>query len=181
MKEWLITDTHFDHDNIGVYCDRPKGWMDRIIRNWNAIVKPGDVVLHLGDVMVGNRRSMLELMTALTGTKVLIRGNHDDKSPMWYMRNGFSFASDGLRYKGVTFTHRPSPMLFPNTDINIHGHVHNTVWTPEYPFQRLLAIEHVEYRPVDLMKWVGMARSPKAWANYKARWPTPVVTERRSR
>src|ERR1043166_4710908 len=156
MKEWLITDTHFDHDNIGVYCDRPKGWMDRIIRNWKQIVKPDDVVLHLGDVLVGNRHSMRDLMNGLPGHKLLIRGNHDDKSSMWYIRNGFAFACDGMAYKGVTWTHRPSYTLMPDTDINIHGHVHNTVWNPRADFSRLLAIEHVGYKPIDLMKWVGM-------------------------
>lgn len=181
MKEWLITDTHFDHDNIGVYCDRPVGWMERIFTNWRRVVRPDDIVLHLGDVMVGSRNSLLDMMNSLPGNKMLIRGNHDSKSPMWYMRNGFVYAADGLIQKGVTFTHRPAPLLFPNTDINIHGHVHNTVWKPSQPFQRLLAIEHVDYKPVDMQKWINMARSDKRWAIYRAKWQVPVVTGRRER
>ncbi len=181
MREWLITDTHFDHDNIGVYCDRPEGWIERILKNWRTMVAPEDVVIHLGDIMVGNRRSLLDLMNSLPGHKVLIRGNHDDKSPMWYIRNGLAFATDGLAHKGVTFTHRPSPVLYPGTDINIHGHVHNTLWRPVAQFSRLLAIEHVNYRPVNLMKWVGMARSERGWREYVAKMPEPVVTGRKSR
>jgi calcineurin-like phosphoesterase family protein len=181
MKEWLITDTHFDHDNIGVYCDRPAGWMDRILKNWRRMVQKDDLVLHLGDVMVGNRRSLLDMMNSLPGAKVLVRGNHDAKSTLWYIRNGFVFATDGLSHKGVTFTHRPAALLSCGTDINVHGHVHNTPWKSTQSFQRLLAIEHVEYRPVALQKWIDMARSPNAWAAYRAKWPIPVVVGRRPR
>lgn len=177
-KTWLITDTHFDHDNIGVYCDRPDGWMDRILRNWRQLVKPEDLVIHDGDVQVGHGHKLLDLMNSLPGTKVLVMGNHDTKSLTWYMRNGFAFACEALAYQGITFTHHPSDMLFPDTDINIHGHVHNSVWHPTQPFQRLLAIEHVGYKPVDLLKWSSMARSAEKWQQYMRSWKVPNVVKK---
>jgi hypothetical protein len=26
LATWIIADTHFFHENIGRYCDRPEGW-----------------------------------------------------------------------------------------------------------------------------------------------------------
>ena len=179
-KEWLITDTHFDHENIGVYCDRPNGWEELIIRNWTRIVKPEDVVIHLGDVAVGNKRELKTLLDSLPGTKILVIGNHDTHSAPWFMRNGFAFATDALAYQGVTFSHKPSDTLFDDTDINIHGHVHNTLWTPHKEFSRLLAIEHAGYKPVDLRKWINMARSSRKWADYRRTWKVPEVTGRKN-
>lgn len=153
--------------------------MDKIIRNWQQIVKPEDLVIHLGDVQVGRGHNLLDLMNSLPGTKVLVMGNHDTKSPTWYMRNGFAFAADAFAYKQVYLTHHPADMLIPNTDVNIHGHVHNSVWEPKHPFQRLLAIEHVEYRPVDFLKWVNMARSEEKWRLYRKTWKVPVIDGRK--
>lgn len=181
MKEWLITDTHFDHDNIGVYCARPDGWMDLILKNWREMVKPEDVVIHLGDVKVGGKHKLTEILYSLPGKKILVKGNHDNESLMWYMRNGFDAAVDGMRYHGVTFTHEPSVSLYEYTDINIHGHVHNSDWTPLKPFSRLLALEHVDYRPVDLMKFIGLCRSPEKWKNFVSSWKTRPAIQGKTR
>lgn len=177
-KDWLLTDTHFDHFNIGVYCDRPDGWMDLILKNWREIVKPEDTVWHLGDVQVGRKHPLLDLLNSLPGTKILIKGNHDTQSHLWYMRNGFAASMDAAAYQRVTLTHQPSNSLFGGTDLNIHGHVHNSLWTPTKDFQRLLAIEHVDYKPVDFMKWTNMARSPEKWAQYMKSWRVPNVTDK---
>ena len=51
---WLISDTHFNHLKIQEYCDRPEGWQELIIKNWNDVIGYDDVVLHLGDFAFGN-------------------------------------------------------------------------------------------------------------------------------
>jgi len=79
---FFTADTHFYHSNIIKYCERPfdnKDLMNQaIIDNWNAKVKPGDTVFHLGDVSLGAKASDIEeLIGNLNGQIHLIIGNHD--------------------------------------------------------------------------------------------------------
>ncbi len=50
---WFTSDTHFGHANIIRFCDRPfkdiQEMNERLIANWNAVVRPGDSVYHMGD------------------------------------------------------------------------------------------------------------------------------------
>jgi calcineurin-like phosphoesterase family protein len=52
-QTWIISDTHFFHFNIGSYCDRPDGWQERIIANWNHLIQSGELVFHVGDLALG--------------------------------------------------------------------------------------------------------------------------------
>lgn len=53
VKIWFTSDTHFGHNNIMKFCQRP--WktveeMDNaLIQNWNSVVGENDIVFHLGD------------------------------------------------------------------------------------------------------------------------------------
>lgn len=88
MTVFFTSDTHFGHQNIIKYCNRPfsnVGEMNEvIINNWNALVMPGDVVYHLGDVALGDINKSLECVRRLVGHKILILGNHDRP----FMREG---------------------------------------------------------------------------------------------
>jgi calcineurin-like phosphoesterase family protein len=50
---------------------------EAVIDSWNAVVKPADLVWHLGDVGLGSEARVLELAGRLNGVKHLIAGNHD--------------------------------------------------------------------------------------------------------
>lgn len=79
---WFTSDTHFGHNNIIKYCLRPfadAAEMDEaMIERWNAKVKPGDRVYHLGDFAQGNIERQIKTFKKLNGQKFLIKGNHDD-------------------------------------------------------------------------------------------------------
>lgn len=166
MNVYLISDTHFNHQNIATYCQRPADFTEIIIRNWNNIVKSEDTVIHLGDVQLGQKSKWI--MPSLPGNKILIRGNHDrEKSNTWWMtEGGFQFACDGLKFRSMWLTHEPSTSLADGCQLNIHGHLHN-IWhgfrpdrgaepTKLYkPWQRLFAIEYTDYRPVEFDKFVN--------------------------
>ena len=153
MDVWLITDTHFNHDKIQTYCKRPPDFTERIIRNWQAIVKPDDLVIHLGDVIIGNRRKLTDIMQELPGRKVLVMGNHDrSHSATWWMAHGFAFACQQMVFRNVYLTHEPATSLVSGTEINIHGHVHTTPFTNARLFNKLFVLEH-DYRPVNFQKF----------------------------
>jgi len=166
MNTYLISDTHFKHENMRTYCQRPANFTEQIIQNWHSIVKPEDTIIHLGDVGIGKKEDWEWIMPTLPGNKILIRGNHDDqRSCAWWMEHGFNFACDGIIYRGMWLTHRPSTSLADGTQLNIHGHLHN-IWhgfKPDgsqatklhKPFQRLFALEYTDYMPVEFDKFVS--------------------------
>ena len=82
MKYWIITDTHFGHNKIKEYCNRPDDYEYRILDNLNKCVKPDDVVIHLGDFAFYKIDYWAEKYNwVLKGAcSWLILGNHDKKS-----------------------------------------------------------------------------------------------------
>jgi calcineurin-like phosphoesterase family protein len=82
MQYWFTADLHLGHTNIIDFCDRPfknTTYMNEaLIRNWNARVKTGDIVFHLGDFGHGTSRTdITKFIQRLNGNKIFIQGNHD--------------------------------------------------------------------------------------------------------
>ena len=80
---YITSDTHFGHANIIRYCDRPfssvEEMNEEIVRRFNSVLGPDDVLLHLGDVAMGNREKNLAYMKQIKcARKILKYGNHDD-------------------------------------------------------------------------------------------------------
>ena len=139
-----------------------------LIENWNSVVKPDDLVYHLGDVGMHEPSKYLK---RLNGKKVLIKGNHDSPSQM---KGCFEQVLDSavLEIGGnkVNLSHYPyrenvgpydGKFIFKMTKDDgkwlLHGHTHNS--TPKI-FQKSinLSVEHWNYKPasewdiIDLMK-----------------------------
>lgn len=78
---WITADTHLGHGRIIKYCNRPfkdSNEMDeRILSNFNEVIKPGDRLYHLGDVSWSSYN--LDRFFGRLNTKEvhLIYGNHD--------------------------------------------------------------------------------------------------------
>lgn len=74
---YFIADTHFYHNNIIKYCDRPfedvEEMNNYIVKKWNSVVKPNDIILHLGDVGFGLKEQLIPLIASLNGNKILIK------------------------------------------------------------------------------------------------------------
>lgn len=81
QTSWFTSDTHFGHENVIKYSNRPfrDKWDmdDGIIENWNSKVKPGDIVYHVGDVFFCSQDRALSILDRLNGQIFLIMGNHD--------------------------------------------------------------------------------------------------------
>jgi len=153
-QTWLISDTHFFHENIGEYCSRPAGWQEMIIENWNRWIRPGDIVFHLGDLALGKKENTEALIPQLNGKLFLMRGNHDRRGVAFYHGFGITLVKDPFRMEtntglNLVFSHRPIVPLPPVPPglLNLHGHIHNNPAPGLGPRHVNLTIEVREYRP----------------------------------
>ena len=74
MERWVISDTHFDHQRIIEYTNRPFSSVDEmnavIIKNWNSVINQDDIVYVLGDFCFGNKTRLKEIVSVLNiGTR----------------------------------------------------------------------------------------------------------------
>jgi calcineurin-like phosphoesterase family protein len=164
---FVISDTHFNHANILTFKDsvgKPTRTFSSVeemneimIQRWNEVVRPGDTVYHLGDVLFGlNKEEWLSRhMPRLMGKKRLIFGNHDD--PKYFV--GVGHFSKTMLWRmfpefNVLLTHvpvHPSTLKEGRFDsdkpvINIHGHIHQNK-SPDGPY-KCVCVEQTDYRPV---------------------------------
>ena len=80
-KIWFTSDLHFGHNKEFLY--KPRGFNsitehdETIISNFNSVVSNDDVLVILGDVMLGDNSYGIKCLNRLNGRKFIIRGNHD--------------------------------------------------------------------------------------------------------
>jgi calcineurin-like phosphoesterase family protein len=161
IKYWLISDTHFGHEAMKEYCDRPEGFEKLIFKGLERI-KPDDILIHLGDICIGNDEEWHDKLKEQTCfKKILVKGNHDKKSNSWYLNHGWDFVcdqfKDELYGKKICFSHKPV-VWDGEYDANIHGHFHNSDHRRKEPelfaikngYQKLIAVEYTDYKPVTL-------------------------------
>lgn len=162
-KTWITTDTHFNHKAMIIQKWRPEDYEAQVIKNWCYLVAEQDMVIHLGDVILGRNSDLKDILESLPGRKVLVRGNHDHESGDWYMRNGFVYACQGILYGGVWFSHAPALTLPTGAKLNVHGHLHDSdhhgTNIPEHC--KLLSLERTGYCPVEFTEFVGFPPSRK--------------------
>ena len=149
MKYYIVGDTHFGHENIKKYCDRPDNYNELIIDNWKKIITNEDVVIHLGDVCFGRHNYWHNIIKSLPGRfKILCLGNHDHKSINWYLNNGWNFACTRFAFdylgKEILFSHEH--IINSNYDLNVHAHSHNSDVILDYD-EYLFVLEH-NYKPI---------------------------------
>lgn len=151
---WVVSDTHFGHENIVGFCFRPEDHEQVMIAQWRSTVPEDGTVLHLGDVSYGHKggNTRFRRLTSkeLTGKrKLLIRGNHDNQSHAFYRDSGFqsvrpfslavTYGEGGIEMTtpnmvgeagwAVSFSHYPwnedEDGRMSSADLRIHGHIHN--------------------------------------------------------
>ena len=166
-KIFVISDTHFGHDNILKFKD-DKGdhfrgdlfasadeMNDCIVSLWNDTVTEQDIVYHLGDVFFGDGHKVLPL---LKGRKRLVLGNHDNGKSK-YLQDCFQKITMWRMFTdmGCVLTH--VPILIPEKakfKVNVHGHIHQN----ESPTAQHINVscEAIRYRPVDLEELMSGVR-----------------------
>lgn len=81
---FFTADTHFGHGRIIQYCNRPFSSheeMDEVMmERFNSVLRPGDLLYHLGDVCWSNFPLIDKFFKRLNTKEVfLVKGNHDPR------------------------------------------------------------------------------------------------------
>jgi calcineurin-like phosphoesterase family protein len=163
-KTWIVSDTHFGHENMYRFTDsrtglRVRDWAENAIdgdaimrETWNARVRPNDKIYHLGDVAIP-RRGMAN-MAGLHGRKILIRGNHD----IFKLKDYAEYFDDiraTHKLDNTILTHYPihTESIPPWCKGIIHGHLHsNLVRLPDDsvdPLYENVCVEYTDCGPID--------------------------------
>lgn len=88
----------------------------------------GDTVWFLGDFAFENKQSYIEpIAKCLKGTKNMIMGNHDTKTPQLYRDCGFNevYKHPIILNRHFILSHEPLDLPLDSPFYNIYGHVHN--------------------------------------------------------
>ena len=168
---FFTSDSHYGHSNIIWMCKRPYTNVEemnrKLIENWNNVVKPDDLVFHLGDFAFGGQPLWRSIREQLNGNIILIKGNHDDRN----LKNGCKVLFDGV-YDQVKFyienrciylNHYPflcyggSYRSEEDTVFQLFGHVHsgpnstgldNDRLKMLFPYQYDVGVDNNNYTPV---------------------------------
>ena len=139
MKTYITSDLHFGHANIMKFCPVTRARFkndvnymnEAMVKEWNDMVEPGDLVYILGDVAFLPAAKAVEYMRRLNGDKILIKGNHDRKllnDPVF--QRCFVSIHDYLdiNYNGtkVVMFHYPIAEWdqMHRGSVHFHGHLH---------------------------------------------------------
>lgn len=161
---YLISDTHWGHENIIKMCNRPFANVDEmdeiLIKNWNDTVSKEDTVYHLGDVF-WSQRAAYTIMPQLNGKIVFICGNHD-KSLRLIARTFPEHTYYGLDkdVDAILTIREPVRAIlchYPLDSWNgaahnvwhFHGHTHNN-HTLSQGHRVNVSVENIGYTPIEI-------------------------------
>lgn len=174
MAVFFTSDTHFGHDNIISFCDRPfddATDMDAaLVASISSTVSAQDILYVLGDFAMGRNINKVEharnILEKLNCQDIrLVLGNHDVKDEELLRSIGFSSVEQyaEISVDGNKFVLMHYPLLewngFYKGWYHLHGHVHNK---PEYNIaQRAAGVRRFDvgmdanyYRPVSAQEIV---------------------------
>lgn len=176
---WVISDTHFGHENILKFVDSNTGnpvrghlfkdvdEMDQhMVDKWNETIKPGDLVYHLGDVFFGDREKFKAMWPKLHGSKRLIVGNHDNipflasggffkKVQMWRQFTEYNLLLSHVPLHETSLT-RGAPGVNSKRMLNIHGHIHQNQSPPGLFYN--VSVEAIDYTPQHIEDLAAIAK-----------------------
>lgn len=152
----LISDTHFNQGLMIRFGNRPfknkKEMNEKIIYNWNKVVKENDIVLILGDLGQGSLAFFEDLFQKLKGIKILIQGNHDNIYRILKLNKIkrlkiMKELTLSINNKKIIFSHKP--LKKRSFDLLFHGHFHRKKLPSNLDQDKHFnaAVEHLNYKP----------------------------------
>ena len=142
MKTFITSDLHWGHRNIMKFCPQSRARFrddldymnEQMVKEWNDLIEPNDLVYILGDVAFLPAQKAAEYMDRLNGVKILVEGNHDRKTLMDVnFRNSFV---EVHKYLDITYDgHKCVMFHYPIAEwdqmhrgaLHFHGHLHGGV------------------------------------------------------
>lgn len=172
---FFTSDTHFNHKNIILYCQRPFDTIEKmnetIIANWNKTVPQDGIVFHLGDFALGGSEAWNKVLPRLNGQIHLILGNHDMKNFRQGYAEHFASVQEQLTVemgkKKLILTHFPLLCYHGTwgTEMNVWnlmGHVHTLKSNNEgkdferlqylFPTQYDVGVDFNNYTPISFQE-----------------------------
>lgn len=165
---YFTSDTHFGHDREFIWG--PRGFTNHVdhdkevIRRWNEVVGPDDIVYHLGDVMLGDNKYGISCLRQLNGNIKIIPGNHDTQTRLDLYRMVENVEVLGLaemiKYKKYHFYLSHHPTMTSNLEkapylrmhlINLYGHTHQqTQFYNGIPFMFHVGLDSNNNTPISI-------------------------------
>ena len=175
-KTFFSSDTHYFHENVIKFCNRPFGSVEHmneeLIKNHNMVVKPEDHWWFLGDFSFGTYDQTAEILGRLNGIKHLIVGNHDRKGRAqtlfnrdwnkWFVDRHEYFR---LKIGDMKFVLCHFPMAsWERGYVNLHGHWHSPAGTKGKWRQYDVGVDANQYTPLlaeDAFKLTTEGKEPE--------------------
>lgn len=174
-KLFFTSDTHFCHENIIKFCNRPfenvTEMNQALVDNWNNTVPKDATVFHLGDFALNaSTKSVQHILNSLNGKKYLVIGNHEKAAlSKEFLRNMWEGIYDIVeiyvededipnKKQHILMCHYP--MLVWNASHkgswNLFGHVHgglsNKGIIKHGPAQIDVGVDCHDYKPISYEK-----------------------------
>lgn len=165
---WFTSDTHFGHENIIRFCNRPfinaAEMNAELIRRWRETVPDDGIIFHLGDFAHGSSRLWNDILNALPGHKYLILGNHDMKAIRQGFMSHFELVTQQMTIRvggqAIVLNHNPF-LCYGGSYRNVwqlFGHVHSGPASHTgldhprlkmlFPRQYDVGVDNNDYRPI---------------------------------
>ena len=165
---WFTSDTHFGHENIIRFCNRPfinaAEMNAELIRRWRETVPDDGIIFHLGDFAHDSSRLWNDILNALPGHKYLILGNHDMKAIRQGFMSHFELVTQQMtiRVGGQAIVLNHNPFLCYGGSYRdvwqLFGHVHSGPASHTgldhprlkmlFPRQYDVGVDNNDYRPI---------------------------------
>jgi calcineurin-like phosphoesterase family protein len=138
---YVTSDLHFNHDKFFLYAPRDFKSVEEmnkyIVNRWNDTITDEDDVYILGDLMLNDNDTGMELLRSLNGKLHIIYGNHDTPTRQELYNELENVVEAGyataFKYRHYNFYLSHYPTLCSNYDIdkplkarviNLCGHTH---------------------------------------------------------
>ena len=162
MERWFTSDSHYGQEAVIRLQPRPYASLsdmeEDLVHRWNEVIKPHDIVYHLGDFATGSaadKPRIQGIFKRLNGEKMLIRGNHDVRN-VFVQRLGWKFIGDlktisvdGIK---IAMCHYPLQAWDGSMDgsWHLHGHTHGLMAEHHTWLKEDVSADRHGLRPISL-------------------------------